>query len=111
MIEPTSRVDSIALGMKADLVVNFWSTIAIELMLKGHPSVITLGQSNWNYLVPEKYFPDVNSFREYLELKHYPVDPTRLYPWAYYSATHGVGFKFIIFDEKLKKWRFHASKS
>lgn len=110
VIEPTSHVDSIALGMKADLVVNFWSTIAIELMLRGHPNVITLGQSNWNYLVPEKYVPDVNSFREYLKLKHYPVDPVRLYPWAYYLATHGVGFNFIIFDKKIKKWKFHASK-
>jgi hypothetical protein len=110
VIEPMSQVDSIALGMKADLVINFWSTIAVELMIRGHANVLTLGQSNWNYLVPEKYVPDVSSLRRYLTLEHCPVDPVRIYPWAYYLATFGVNFKVFVFDVKLKKWKFQFIK-
>jgi len=110
VIEPMSKVDSIALGMKVDLAINFWSTIAIELMIRGHPNVLTLGQSNWNYLVPEKYVPDVSTFQRYLKLEHRSVDPERIYPWAYYLATLGQSFKVFIFDKKLKKWKFQFTK-
>ncbi len=104
VIEPDAPVDSIELGLRADLVANYWSGIAIELLIRGQTNVITLGDAPWNYFVP------LNSTRSREEIKEFLSKPTptfnveSIYPWAYYYASFGKSFDLFQFDRQLAKW-------
>ena len=106
IIEPNSPVDSITLGMSANLVTNYWSTIAIELILFGHPRVVTLGSAPWNTLIPECALTSTKKIQDYLALSHNPIDPDRIYPWAYFQATFGEKFQLFKFSRELGRWSF-----
>jgi hypothetical protein len=104
VIEPDASVDSIELGLRADLVANYWSGIAIELLIRGKNRVITLGDAPWNYFVPS------NSTRSLGEIKEFLSKPTpdfaieSIYPWAYYYSSFGKPFELFQFDRQLAKW-------
>jgi hypothetical protein len=106
IIEPDSPVDSISLGMSSDLVSNYWSTIAIELILQGHPNVVTLGPAPWNPLLEEFALTNRNKISEYLAIIHKPIQPAQIYPWAYFQATFGNDFQVFKFNQNVQKWDF-----
>ena len=104
VIEPDSPVDSIELGLRADLVASYWSGISIELLIRGQISVITLGDAAWNHFIP------LNSTRSREEIKEFLSKPTPafdvedIYPWAYYYSSFGKSFDLFQFDRQLAKW-------
>ena len=104
IIEPDASVDSIELGLYADLVANYWSGIAIELLIRGKNKVITLGDTAWNHFVP------TNATRNRVEIKQFLSKPTpdfavdSIYPWAYYYSSFGKPFELFQFDRNLAKW-------
>lgn len=106
IIEPDSPIDSIALGMSADLVTNYWSTIAIEMILQGHPKVITLGPAPWNSLLKEFALTDVTKIADFLSKTNSPIQPKQIYPWAYFQATFGQSFQLFDYCEKIGRWKF-----
>jgi hypothetical protein len=104
IIEPDASVDSIELGLRADLVANYWSGIAIELLLRGQNKVVTMGDAPWNNFLP------LNSARSRGEIKEFLSKPTpafdveAIYPWAYYYSSFGKPFGLFQFDYQLAKW-------
>jgi hypothetical protein len=104
VIEPDASVDSIELGLHADLVANYWSGIAIELLIRGKNEVITLGDAAWNHFVP------TNATRSRVEIKQFLSESTpdfaveTIYPWAYYYSSFGKPFELFQFDRSLAKW-------
>ena len=105
-IDPDSTVDSFALGMKAELVAHFNSSIGIQLIYSGHRSVLTMGNAMWANLVPETLGRSIDELRSFL------LNPTQdwhqdsVLPWAYFRATFGSEFKFFNFNSKSTTWRF-----
>lgn len=106
IIEPNSCVDSIALGMKADITANYWSTIAVELMIRGHRRVITMGDAPWNSMLPEYWVPNVLQLQRFLHLDPPKIKTDRIFPWAYYYAVYGKKFEVFEFNSALKRWIF-----
>jgi hypothetical protein len=104
IIEPESSVDSIDLGMRADLVANYWSTISIELLARGKTRVITLGDAPWNQMVPTNSTRTPSAIAEFLNSEDKEINIECLYPWAFYYATFGKQFQSFRFDANLKKW-------
>jgi hypothetical protein len=104
IIEPDDSVDSIQLGLRADLVANYWSGIAIELLVRGQSRVITLGDTPLNYFVP------LNSARSQEEITEFLNKPTpsfaieSIYPLVYYYSSFGKPFQLFKFDRQLAKW-------
>jgi len=97
-------VDSIELGLRADLVANYWSGIAIELLLKGKDRVITLGDAPWNYFVPSNSTRSREEIKKFLSRPTPVFDNVSIYPWAYYYSTFGKPFDLFRFDRQLAKW-------
>jgi len=105
IIGPESPIDSIALGLEADLIASFWSTINMEFMARGLINVINLGPAAWNRLVPENYLPTTERIQKFLNNKPNKVEVKKLYPWAYYQAEAGNSFKIIETDSKTGIWK------
>jgi hypothetical protein len=104
VIEPDASVDSIELGLRADLVANYWSGIAVELLLRGQNRVITMGDAPWNYFVPGNVARSREEIKEFLSKPTPAFDVEAIYPWAYYYSSFGKPFDLFIFDFQLAKW-------
>jgi hypothetical protein len=104
VIEPDASVDSIELGLRADLVANYWSGIAIELLLRGKNRVITLGDAPWNYFVPSNSTRSRGEITKFMSRPTPDFDIASIYPWAYYYSTFGKPFDLFQFDRQLAKW-------
>ena len=107
IIEPESPIDSIALGLKADLIASFWSSINIEFMARGLANVINLGPAAWNRLVPENYLPTIEKLQKFLDNKPDKIEVKKLYPWAYYQAEAGNSFKIIETNSITGIWKIN----
>jgi hypothetical protein len=104
VVSPTSEIDSIALGMSSNLVVNFNSTISMELAARGFQRFATLGPAAWNQLLPEHYTPNVKKLNNFFNEPPSDIKISNLYPWAFYYATYGTDFNAITYDNQKKKW-------
>jgi len=105
IIEPNSSVDSYALGMRADLVVHFNSSIGIQLIYLGHKSVMTLGPAAWRNLVPETSAQNLLGVKSFLSTPQKNWRPEDVLPWAYYRADFGellYHFQYQAFDSSWK---------
>lgn len=104
ILPPDSPVDSLALGLSSDLNVVFNSFIAMELIVHGARKVITTGPALWSTLLPLQCTPSTSSLRNYL--KHMvPVKSVRdIWPWAFYTATHGEKFSQCVWSSRKQKW-------
>lgn len=109
IIEPESQVDSIELGVRADLVGNYWSTIAIELIARGQHSVITLGDAPWNAMIPNHETRTIAAIEEFLTIRPKRIDIEKLYPWAHYYATFGKEFRLFMFSKSIGKWKLASA--
>ena len=105
IIGPESPIDSIALGLEADLIASFWSSINMEFMARGLKNVINLGPAAWNRLVPENYLPTTEKIQKFLNNEPNKAEVKKLYPWAYYQAEAGNSFKIIETYSKTGIWK------
>ncbi len=111
IIAPNSTVDSYALGMKADLVAHYNSSIGIQLIYGGHKSVVTMGNSMWTGLVPDTLG------RNLLELRKFLANPLKSWkaesvlPWAYFRSSFGTKFRYFDFVSKSTTWKIKDSET
>ena len=105
IIDPQSPVDSIALGMRADLVFNYWSIIAIELIARGSQNVFTMGPSPWQSLLPERQINSGFSLPQTLEILKKKISPEQIIPLCFYLNKHGIDFQITKYLESEKNWR------
>lgn len=106
VIEPTSNIDSYALGEKADLVAHFNSSVGIQLIYTGHRSVITLGTPMWAELVPGTSARNLEEIREFLQTPTKNWSRDSVLPWAYFRATFGQKFHYFDFVASKTTWKF-----
>jgi hypothetical protein len=111
MIEPESVVDSIALGLNSDVVFNFCSIIAMELIARGYRNVYTLGPSPWRRLLPNLQAENWKLLENILENEAREIEKESVLPWCFYAATHGHEFQIIFFDEVSKRWLYQVPRS
>jgi len=105
IIEPESPVDSLALGMSADLVINYCSIIAMELVARGAQNVITMGPSPWQGLLPERQIESNFSLTVTLEIIKSRIEPERILPLCFYLSRHGFSFQATKFLDSENNWQ------
>lgn len=101
MFASNSGIDSYDLMNKSDLNVTYCSSIGIESILLGHPTLI-LGQTDYSHYVPECCafsLPEIE-----VKLKNPLIIPERskLYPWGYWFAFGGMDPKHFYVDQDGK---------
>jgi hypothetical protein len=111
IIAPNSPVDSYALGMKADLVAHFNSSIGIQLIYGGHNSVVTMGNAMWTGLVPDTLGRNLLELREFLANPLKSWKPESVLPWAYFRSSFGTKFRFFDFVSESTTWKFKDSET
>ncbi len=104
IVSPDSEIDSIALGLSSNFVMNFSSTIVVELAARGFQRFATLGPAPWNQLLPEHYTPNARELEIFFDNPPSLMNVTNLYPWAFYVSTFGNDFQAIQYDNEEKKW-------
>lgn len=105
VIEPSSEIDSIALGLKADLIASYGSTINIEFYARKLSNAITLGPAPWNNLLPERYMPTTEKLKDFISSINSNIQMDKLLPWAYYQMESGIEFELITTDDKTGRWK------
>lgn len=104
IVPPESSIDSLELGLSSDMIVNFNSFIAMELIVHGSKKVITTGPAPWNLILPRQYTPDVASLKSYCE-SPIPIESvTDIWPWAFYTASHGENFSKCSWNNHKQNW-------
>ncbi len=111
IIEPESPVDSIALGMSADLVFNYCSIIAMELVARGAQNVITMGPSPWQGLLPERQIQSNFSLTNTIKLIKTKVEPEKILPLCFYLSRNGFIFEFTRYLDSEKNWKHFMDTS
>jgi hypothetical protein len=111
VVEPESVVDSMALGLKSDLVFNFCSIIAMELHARGSNNVYTMGPSPWRKLLPERQVESLEFLSGIFDEKVVTVKIEAILPWCFYAASHGYDFQLIHFDEVAQRWQYRGSST
>jgi len=104
IIEPTSDIDSLALGHSSDLIVNYCSTIAMEFVAQGLQNVVTLGPSPWNQLLPLNFLPTEESISKFVKNPFPKISSEDVHPWAYYCSEFGRKFSLTYFDRSSTTW-------
>jgi hypothetical protein len=107
IIEPDSDIDSISLGISADLIVTFWSTINMEFLARGHQNAINLGPTAWNRLVPSRYLSNRSEISSFIAGQQQPVSIKDVLPWAYFMSSFGKEFQIISSDAISGEWYFN----
>ncbi len=111
VIEPNSDIDSIALGLEADLIASYGSTINMEFYARKISNVITLGPAPWNHLLPERYLATKEKIQAFMSSDKPEIDLDKLLPWAYYQMESGIEFELISTDDKTGHWKMKGAKS
>jgi hypothetical protein len=105
VIAPESSIDSIALGMGADLAFNYCSIIAMELVARGAQHVFTMGPSPWQGLLPERQLQSDFSLMQIQEKRKLRVETDQILPWCFYSSKHGFDFQITKYFDSDNNWR------
>lgn len=93
VIEPGSPIDSYALLEASDVVVTGGSTIGMEAVYWGRPSVL-MGPSDYDDLGAVHIARDLAALKRLLVQSHLEVKPERALPYGYYRGTFGEKFQF-----------------
>jgi hypothetical protein len=112
LIWPDDKVDSYEQLEKSDVIVTCGSTVGIESVYWGKPS-ICLGPSRYDHL-DAVYLPTNKEELEALLLKNdLIVDSSKSFPYGYYSSLYGVDFKYYtpetLFSGKFLGIDLHKS--
>ena len=111
VIEPESPVDSIALGMSADLAVNYCSIIAMELVARGAQNVITMGPSPWQGLLPHRQIESNFSLTDTLEVIKERVALENILPLCFYLSNHGTNVQVTRYLGTENNWKHSIEKA
>ena len=95
IIDPTSNVDSYALGKIADLIAHFNSSIGPELIYQGTCPVITMGDNYWENVDSEYLIRSTDRLKNFLSKPRFVRPKEHAYPWAYYLAKFGESFELV----------------
>jgi len=93
VIDPGSPVDSYALVEASDVVVTAGSTVGMEAVYWGRPSVL-LGPSDYDLLGAVHLARSRERLYELLSDPDLPVDPASALPYGYYRGTFGERFRY-----------------
>lgn len=99
-----SEVDTYALVDQSDIVVTAGSTVGIEAVYWGKPS-ITLGPSHYSELGVTLHPRSSNELKALLASDKLPVERERTIPYGYYMSTFGTKFLHYV-PETLFKGKF-----
>jgi hypothetical protein len=108
VIESNSNIDSIALGLKADLIASYGSGINMEFYARKLGNTITMGLAPWNDLLPERHIPTIKKLQKFIGSVKSSIEIEKLLPWAYYQVESGIEFELISTDEKTGRWKMKA---
>lgn len=111
VIDPSSDIDSIALGLEADLIASYGSTIIMEFYAHKISNIITMGPAPWNILLPERYVPTIEKLQEFIGSVKSKIEIDKLLPWAYYQIESGIEFELISTDDKTGRWKMKGKNS
>ncbi len=95
IIDPTSNVDSYALGNAADLVAHFNSSIGPELIFQQNSPVITMGDNYWESVDSDFMIKSTERLKEFLDKPRMARPKEDAYPWAFYLAEFGESFRLV----------------
>jgi hypothetical protein len=102
IIDGDSKVDSYALGERADLIFHYGSTIGAEFTFLGKVPVYSLRNSYWWKFAPAHHLAKKSQLRD-LDLNNLRIAPCdSVIPWGYYLTCGGIPFKNIC--EKGNNW-------
>lgn len=104
LLLPTDPTDSYALIERADVVVTSGSTVGIESIYWGRPS-ICLGPGLYSHLDAVHLPKDDAELKRMLLDQCLPVRPENALPYGYYMATFGESFSYYQ-PETLFRGRF-----
>jgi hypothetical protein len=104
-----SGIDSKSLMKISELNCVYQSSIAIESICLSRPTII-LGRTEFDNLIPELCAFDASTLVRLIESGPPIVDPSNLYPWAYYRAVGGmrpmlfkkIGKSFFYKDREIE---------
>jgi len=108
VIESNSNIDSIALGLKADLIASYGSGINMEFYARKLGNTITMGLAPWNDLLPERHIPTIKKLQKFIGSVKSSIEIEKLLPWAYYQVESGIEFELISTDDKTGRWKMKA---
>lgn len=112
LIEGSSSVDSFALAHGSQVAAHFNSSIGPQLIYENHPGLITLGPTFWKTLATKSHIQNKDQLLKYV---HDQMWTKKIYssadilPWAFYRATRGENFKFVIYDPDIALWDISVS--
>jgi hypothetical protein len=107
-IEPTSDIDSFALAMNSSVVAHFDSSIGPQLINMGHPRVVTLGKSCWEFLDLKHHLTTPSMLEEFFKN---PSDyKPNVLPWAYFRAVYGINFSKFTLNHQNMSWDLSIEK-
>jgi len=111
VIDPSSDIDSIALGLESDLIASYGSTIIMEFYAHKISNIITMGPAPWNILLPERYVPTIQKLQEFIGSVKSNIEIDKLLPWAFYQMESGIEFELISTDDKTGRWKMRGKNS
>jgi hypothetical protein len=97
VITSRSGVDSYSLIRDSDLSVTYASSIGIEAMTLGKPTLL-LGETDYSHLVPGNCAFDETQIRQMLTEGVPVASLEQLYPWALYYQSGGITYKKFQVD-------------
>jgi len=94
LIESNSGVDSDDLIMQSDVCVTYTSSICINSILLGRPTLV-LGQTEYSTYVPNNCAFDDLEIREKLGSGAFASPKSNLYPWGYWYEAGGTPLEYF----------------
>lgn len=105
ILEPDSAVDSYALGEMADLVAHYNSSVGIQLIYRGHKSVMSMGNPMWADLTPGTLARNKKEIIEFFLAPTKDWSSDSVLPWGYFRASFGQKFKYFEFVRESTTWK------
>jgi hypothetical protein len=93
-IPSESKVDSMVLMKQSALNVVYESSAGIDSIALAMPTLI-LGTTDYGYLVPELCAQDSKTISQFFSKEFPIVEPSRIYPWAYYRSHGGIACNYF----------------
>jgi hypothetical protein len=103
VIPGNSSVDSYELGLQADLIAHFGSSIGADFIFLNRVPVISLGPSEWDLFDEVGKVRTSNQIEEYLKNGPKIVHRQTILPWAYFYATRGTDYQ-LLKQNSIAEW-------
>ena len=101
VIAKNSDIDTYQLLNDADLNVVWNSTVGVESIARGKPTLV-LGNAHWLNLEWNTHAWDEPQLLKRIQNNSWPVGPGELLPWFWYLKQFGFGCQYTSLDAALK---------